>query len=792
MRARFRATLADVPLSLSHWGTYDVDVQNGRLVAVRPVPGDPDPSPIGQSLLDTSDHPVRIRRPAARRGWLEELASGRRGRRDDRHRGGEPFVELSWDEALDLAAGELERVRGQHGNEAIFAGSYGWASAGRFHNPQTQLYRLLNLLGGFTGSANSYSYAAAEVIVPYLVGDFRQILGEHTSFEQLAAHGRLVVAFGGLPSKNQQVENGGTFRHLAPEGLRSLRQAGFDIVSVSPLRSDTDDDLDAEWWPVRPGTDVALLLALSHTLVTEGLADTAFLQRYCHGGDRFIAYLTGEHGGPARSARWAAPICGLDAERIRTMARRMADGPTLVTAAWSLQRSEHGEQAYAGVIALAALLGQIGTPGGGFGLGYGSVNRVGSAESSFSLARMPVGLNPVATWIPVARITELLLRSGLSDRAEHADLAGETIEYDGNLLLLPDIRLVYWAGGNPFHHHQNLNRLVAAWQLPETIIVHEQVWNPLARHADLVLPVTTTLERNDIGTSPLVGTLVAMPRLVDPPGEARDDHAIFAALAARSGVGERYTDGLDTQGWLRRIWAESAARGRALGVDLPPYEQLWEKGVVELPRPFEPRILLRQFRDDPDGHPLRTPSGRIELWSEQLAGFGLDDCPPHAAWVEPIEWLGSPLAERFPLHLVSHQPAHRLHSQLDYGRTSRSAKVAGREPVHLHPRDAAARGIGPGDVVRLFNDRGACLAGAVLSDAVMPGIVALATGAWYDPLEPGVPGSLDLHGNPNVLTSDRPASSLSQGPAPGSCLVEAERWEGEVPPVRCFEPPPLH
>jgi biotin/methionine sulfoxide reductase len=213
--------------------------------------------------------------------------------------------------------------------------------------------------------------------------------------------------------------------------------------------------------------------------------------------------------------------------------------------------------------------------------------------------------------------------------------------------------------------------------------------------------------------------------------------------------------------------------------------------VVELPRPPRARVLLGDFRSDPEAHPLATPSGRIELCSDTLAGYDLPDCPPHATWFEPQEWLGSARTARFPLHLLSNQPKDRLHSQLDYGATSRAGKVAGRAPVQLHPADAAARGIADGDVVRLYNDRGACLAGAVLEEGLRPGVAVLATGAWYDPLDPAVPGSLDVHGNPNVLTSARPASSLSGGPAPGSCLVEVERWDGPVPPVRAFDPPPF-
>ena len=175
--------------------------------------------------------------------------------------------------------------------------------------------------------------------------------------------------------------------------------------------------------------------------------------------------------------------------------------------------------------------------------------------------------------------------------------------------------------------------------------------------------------------------------------------------------------------------------------------------------------------------------------SPRIDGYGYDDCVGHPRWYEPYERLGGPTPEgaKFPFHLVSNQPTTRLHSQYDHGPVSRSSKVADREPVRLNPADAAARGIVDGDVVRIFNDRGACLAGAVLSDAIAPGIVQLATGAWYDPDADGT----CKHGNPNVLTRDKGTSQLAQGPSAHTCLVDITKLEGPPPTVTAHEPPRL-
>jgi biotin/methionine sulfoxide reductase len=302
-----------------------------------------------------------------------------------------------------------------------------------------------------------------------------------------------------------------------------------------------------------------------------------------------------------------------------------------------------------------------------------------------------------------------------------------------------------------------------------------------------VLPATTSLERDDIGFATREGFYIAMKRAVPPHGEARDDHAIFVELARRLDLGHRFNEGLTPEQWLVRMYEENAQRVREMGIDLPPFDEFWSRGFIDLSPHDVPHVMHQAFRRDPQGNRLRTPSGRIEIFSEKIASFGLDDCPGYPVWREPFEWLGHPLADRYPLHLLSDQPERRLHSQLDASPHSHRGKVAGRDPVYLSTRDAEARGIESGDLVELFNDRGRCLAGAIVTDDVMPGVARLATGSWFDP---GADGT-DRNANPNTLTLDRGASAFSQGCSAQTCLVQAARFEGEPPPVAAYTPPAI-
>ncbi len=761
--------------SAAHWGVYQYEAPDGGpapgvFPRLAPYAGDPDPAPHGLDQLDPRVSALRVAAPCVRRSWLEQGPGARPALR-----GREPFVQIDWDTAVRLVAGEIERVRDRCGNTAIFGGSYGWASSGRFHHAPSQLHRFLALCGGFVSSVDSYSLGAGSALMPYVCGDINDLHAAHTSWPVLAEHTQLFVAFGGVPLKNARVSWGGAADHRTRGALERMARAGTRFVNVSPLRDTLVTGGEVEWIPIRPNTDTALMLALAFAVQSDPRFERTFIDRCTVGYDRFAAYLTGAVDATPKTPQWASRITGVPPERIESLARDMLGSRTMLNVSWSLQRAAHGEQPFWMVVTLAAMLGQIGLPGGGYGLGYGATNGIGSPHRRLPGPALPRIRNPVSDFIPVARIADLLLNPG------------EAFSYRGRSYRYPDIKLVYWAGGNPFHHHQDLHRLEQAWRRPETIIFHEQYWTAAARRADIVLPATIALERNDIGCATREGLYVAMRQAVAPYGEARDDYAILADIAGQLGLRERFTEGLTEQEWLERMYRENARRVAEHGIALPSFETFWEQGLVDLSAYDAPQVMHAAFRADPAGHPLRTPSGRIEIFSAEIASFGLADCPSHPVWLEPFEWLGSAAAREYPLHLISDQPPRRLHSQLDRSPYSQAGKVAGREPVWINPADAAARGIASGDLVELYNARGRTIAGAVVSGDVMPGVVRLATGSWWDSPDAGAERS----GNPNALTLDRGASSFSQGCSAQTCLVQARRYRGDAPPITTDAPPEI-
>jgi len=422
----------DAKLTASHWGAGYATIKGDRVTHIAPDPGDPAPSALNDNIVSSLNGSARVLRPAIRKSWLAQgpkPAGGARGR--------EPFVQVPWGEALELIACELARIKERHGNKAIYAGSYGWSSAGRFHHAQSQLKRFLNTIGGFTRSEGNYSYNAALGLMPHIVGPYRDQIRQATRWSVIAEHTDLVVMFGGLAERNMQLSDGGAARHRMPSEFARCAEAGVKFVNISPLRSDAAAVLQAEWLPPEPGTDVAVMLGLAHVLLEEGLADRGFLDRYCTGFDKIEPYIR-QH-----SPDWAEAVSGVSAQRIRDLARQMAAGRTMISCAAGVQRAEHGEQPLWMCVTLAAMLGQIGLPGGGYTVGYAVNANVGNMERLFQAGSLPQGTNPVEDYIPVAMVSDMLLSPGAPYR------------YQGETRHLPDAKLVWWAGGNPFHHHQD-------------------------------------------------------------------------------------------------------------------------------------------------------------------------------------------------------------------------------------------------------------------------------------------------------------------------------------------------
>ncbi len=759
-----------IELTSAHWGTYKVWRQTGKNFKLIPFEKDRDPSDIGRGIESALESSSRIHKPVIRKGWLEP---GKK--RKAIKRGEDEFVEVSWDDAFELVSKDIKRVISSYGNDSIYAGSYGWASAGRFHHAQSHLKRFLNLIGGYTYSKNTYSYAAAEVIIPHVLGNFYKFLFDTTSWDSIADHTSLFVAFGGIPLKNGQINQGGVGSHNQKEYLNKASAKGVKFINVSPLKSDLETASHVEWVSLKPNTDVALILALCYEINKAGAMNKKFIDKYTVGFEKLEAYLHGRSDGVIKNANWASCITGISKKAIFDLIEKIKDSKrTMISVSWSLTRQSHGEQPFWAAIALACVIGDLGKPGGGIGFGYSAMNSIGDHYKKIPAVSFPQGKNSIKKFIPVARISEMLERPGSS------------FDYNGAKLTYPDIKLIYWAGGNPFHHHQDLNRMIKAWQRPETIISNEWCWNALAKHSDIVLPVTTPLEREDIALAPRDPYMIFMSKIIDPVGESKSDFEIFSGLAEKFDLKDKYTDKKTEKDWIRWIYDKSNAL-QENNHKFPDFDAFKKKGWHKHPAPLDQQIFLKEFIQSPKRYPLDTPSGKIELFSEQIDSFQYSDCVGHPKWYGDKEYLGNAL--KYKLHLLSNQPKFKLHSQLDNGKVADKEKSEGRAVIEVNGNDAFTRGLVDNMVVKVFNDRGSCLAVVKISENIMQGVVNIPTGAWLDPSKNDEISC--VHGNPNVLTLDGGTSKLAQGPSSHTCLVEIERYTKEPPKIKAFNSPTI-
>ena len=680
-----------------------VRVKDGRIVHIgtdeRPMPS-LKACVRGLAQKDVVYAPDRLTKPLRRKG----------------ERGEGEFEPIPWEEALDTLGKELQRVQKAYGNSAVFLmDQYG--SLGPLQGTGKAARRFFSFFGGCATWWGITSYEAAL---------FSSLVTFGTAFTGTTKdnflHSKLILLWGFDPLVTR----------FGPDTVHYLGEAkktGARIICVDPRLNHTGKALGHEWIAVRPGTDTALMIAMAHVMITENLYDRRFITTHTQGFEKFEDYVLGKEDSLVKTPEWAQEITGVRAEVIAALARDYATvKPAALLAGWAPGRSAFGEQYHRAASALSAMSGNIGAVGGYTAGGVG---------------RVPMGFLKEVLPVP----------HDLNPKIHVSDLYSALIE--GKSGGYPsDIRLLYIVGSNLLNQFLNVNKGIEALKKPEFIVIHERFMTPTARFADLVLPVTTSMECVDIG-QPWSGSpyFTFLNKAIEPLPETKSDLEIFTELAQRLGI-KGYNDKSDEE-WLKSFVEATA--------DIPEYEIFKQKGFhqIEMKEPWV------AFRAQVDHHlPFPTPSGKIEIYSQKIAERNNPLIPPIPKYIEPWEGRRDPLAARYPLQLVSPHARTRVNSQLD---NVPSMKALADDTAWLSREDAEARGIIDGETVRLYNDRGKMIATAKVTGRIMPGVVSFDAGAWYRPDAQGV----DFGGCVNVLTKDEKSPA---GAFPcNTCLVQVEK-----------------
>lgn len=664
-------------------------------------------------------------------------------------RGEGKFERITWDEALETVAGELIRVRDTYGPASIMY----FCSAGDIHvlHHQPVIHRLLCMLGGYTEPWGFISYEGAQFAS---FATYGTVVGTNHTRDDLL-NSRLIVMWGWDPVNTIQSTN--TTWYLA-----QAREAGIPIVAVDPRYTDSAATFARRWIPIKPGTDAAMLIAMAFVMVKEKLHDQKFLDTYTIGFDRFKDCLLGKEDGVAKTPAWAEAITGASASAIESLAREYATmRPAALISGISPGRSAYGEQYHRAAPTLAAMTGNIGVHGGSAAdKSWGG--EFWGGEIPFMVrsgGRMRSPGNRVGKGAPLRPNTLAARGAGTnssarvnSGRFAEAILKGKAGGYPS------DYKLLYLANTNYLNQVLNVNKTVEAFMKLEFLVVQEQFLTPTAKFADILLPVCTFLERNDFtcgGATPYYGLV---NKVIEPLGESKSHLEIGIALAEKLGLTD-YNDKTEEE-WLKGIVA-----GFQEVANVPDYVSLKKQGAYKV-RMDEPYVAFKKQIEDPANNPFPTPSGKIEIYSQELADMNNPEIPPIPKYIETWESHNAPLVRKYSLQLITTHLKRRAHSQFANLPWLMELQT---QAMQISSVDAQARGISTGDMVKVFNDRGELRILAKVTERIMPGVVDIPQGAWYDPDENGV----DRGGCANVLTRD----AISPGGAfcSNTALVQVEK-----------------
>ncbi|ELY4393532.1 DMSO/selenate family reductase complex A subunit [Cronobacter sakazakii] len=682
-------------------------------------------------------HPDRLKYPMKRVG----------------KRGEGKFERISWDEATTLIADNLRRITAKYGPASRFMHTDTAVSGGAFSGDK-MARRLLNLTGGYLESYHSVSMGNTAAATPYTYGT----AASGSSLDTLKDT-KLVILWGHNPNET-------VFGHTN-HYFQQMKRSGTRFIVVDPRYSDTVASLADQWVPLLPTTDNALMDAMMYVIISENLHDSAFIARHAIGfdentmpegvpaGESLIAYLFGEKDGVKKTPEWAERITHVPAQTTRQLARDYATTrPAALIQGWGPQRHICGERTARGSTLLATITGNVGVKGG-WAAGYGGIgNRLFCADP-YSVP------NPVAEKISIMNWVQAC-DDAAKVTPENGLKGAETLS--SNIKFIFNLAGNYLANQNP-----DINQTVKVLEdesKVEFIVVSDLFLTPSARYADLLLPETSFMERWNIGETWGTGNyLLLSQKLVEPEFERRSDYDWLRDVARKLGIEARFSEGRSEKAWVEHIWEKT--REALADRDLPDFAGLCKKPHVYLKSP--PYVAFEENIRDPDNHPFPTPSGKIEIFSKRLWEMNHPEIPALSHYVPAKEGPEDALRDKYPLQLITWKGKNRANSTQYANPWLQEVQ---RQQLWINPQDAHARGIQQGDLVRIYNDRGVVRIPAEVTPRIIPGVVAMQAGAWWQPDAEGI----DNGGCPNVLTSAR-ITPLAKGNAHQTLLVEVTRHE---------------
>lgn len=805
--------------------TIEADVKDGKLVRIKPLHYDRkyEPEqfnvwrmeargkafeatlkslipPLSLAYKNRVFSPNRILHPLKRVDWDPN------GKRNPQNRGKSRYVRISWDEALDIIVSEIKRVKEKYGPYAILSQSDGHSETSVVHAPHGANRRLLELLGGYTLQCrNTDSWEGWWWGAKHVWG--MENLGQQVPATNLMldiARNTDTLLFWGC---DPETTSWGFTGQMASRLCYWFTDLGIKSVYICPdLNYGAAVHAD-KWIPIRPNTDAALHLAIAYVWITEGTYDKDYVAAHAVGFDKVEEYVMGREDGVPKTPQWAAEITGVPSRIIKALARKWAAERVSIAHGngGPMIRGPYATEPGRLEILLLAMQG-LGKPGCNqvkmqeWGL-YNQPSRSPMPRSSFipTVGAADRGWGGAVRYAPAPK--QIIPKDLIHDA-----ILNPPISWYGKTVLSRDPvemqfeKYTYPAEGCPEVHMiwsdtpswitcwNDTNTYIKALRSPKIeFILSQHPWlENDVQFADIVLPVSTKFELEDIGVEVLSGifnTIFMDGKCVEPRGESMSGYQIACAVAERLGLLEEYSEGKSVEDWIKLGFETSGAAEHI------SFEEFKEKGYWVVPTDPDwesyPAGLIG-FHEDQENHPLQTPSGKLEFYSQRLAEHFPDDKerPPVPHFIpygeSHQESLLHPRSKKYPLLIVSNHPRWRVHSQHDditWLREISTCKVKGPdgyyyEPVWLNPSDAERRGIRGGDVVSIFNERGTVLGGAYITERIMPGVVYMDHGARYDPI---VPGELDRGGAINTITPHNTTSKNATGMVCSGFLVEVEK-----------------